>query len=439
MTANRPNLLKLLAPLAAFAVRLPGAHGASRPRATSTFHSAGPAWRPTSPRAPRPTSASPSSSAPRARASRRPGLRLARRRLPAEGPRHRRSLLLLARRAQLRRWRCAATRATSTPCWARGRWPDSATTSASSCVLACEAPPAGARARRVAPGDRRRPDRARPLRRRGATLQRMLDTKPNLTSYARVSYFRELNGDLEGALQSMRLAVSAGAAAPENVAYLQTLIGDLELQRNRPAAARTAYRVGAGPAARLCPRRRRARAGRQRGRRPGRRRPPAAAAWPGGFRSPATSSCSPTPTRPAGRSGRRRATSTWCARSSGCSRRPAQAGRGADRLRGHSRRPRAAVRLGRRLWAEAPSVRSADALGWALTRAGRPEAGLAWSERALRLGTPRAALPPPRWAGGEGRRAGRAGATSCGRRWPAARRSRRCRPATPRTALEALR
>ena len=31
-------------------------------------------------------------------------------------------------------------------------------------------------------------------------------------------------------------------------------------------------------------------------------------------------------------------------------------------------------------------MRSADALGWALTRAGRPEAGLRWAHRALRLG-----------------------------------------------------
>jgi Flp pilus assembly protein TadD len=47
----------------------------------------------------------------------------------------------------------------------------------------------------------------------------------------------------------------------------------------------------------------------------------------------------------------------------------------------------AAVKLGRRLWAEAPSVRSADALGWALTRAGRPAEGLTWARRALRLGS----------------------------------------------------
>jgi hypothetical protein len=49
--------------------------------------------------------------------------------------------------------------------------------------------------------------------------------------------------------------------------------------------------------------------------------------------------------------------------------------------------PREAVRLGRKLWADAPSVRSADALGWALTRAGRPREGLAWARRALRLGS----------------------------------------------------
>jgi hypothetical protein len=32
-------------------------------------------------------------------------------------------------------------------------------------------------------------------------------------------------------------------------------------------------------------------------------------------------------------------------------------------------------------------VRSADALGWALTRAGQPAEGLRWSVRALRLGS----------------------------------------------------
>jgi Flp pilus assembly protein TadD len=43
--------------------------------------------------------------------------------------------------------------------------------------------------------------------------------------------------------------------------------------------------------------------------------------------------------------------------------------------------------LARRAWASAPSVRSADALGWALLRSGRPHAALTWLRRALRLGS----------------------------------------------------
>ena len=46
-----------------------------------------------------------------------------------------------------------------------------------------------------------------------------------------------------------------------------------------------------------------------------------------------------------------------------------------------------ALALARRAWDRAPSVRSADALGWALTAAGRPRDGLAWAHRALGLGS----------------------------------------------------
>jgi hypothetical protein len=49
--------------------------------------------------------------------------------------------------------------------------------------------------------------------------------------------------------------------------------------------------------------------------------------------------------------------------------------------------PARAVALARRAWAEAPSVRSADALGWALTSARRPAQGLRWARRALVLGS----------------------------------------------------
>ena len=61
----------------------------------------------------------------------------------------------------------------------------------------------------------------------------------------------------------------------------------------------------------------------------------------------------------------------------------------------------------RRYWAAAPSVRSADALGWALTRAGRPRGACGWraARAAARLARP--GLPLPRRHGGRGRAAGR--------------------------------
>ena len=41
----------------------------------------------------------------------------------------------------------------------------------------------------------------------------MIDRRPNLAGYARVSYVRELRGDLPGAVEAMRLAVAAGGPA----------------------------------------------------------------------------------------------------------------------------------------------------------------------------------------------------------------------------------
>src|SRR5437879_3010916 len=69
-----------------------------------------------------------------------------------------------------------------------------------------------------------------------ATLQ-----SENLAPYARVSYLRELHGDLAGALAAMQDAVAAGGDEPENVAYVQSLLGDLQFQRGDLAAARVAY------------------------------------------------------------------------------------------------------------------------------------------------------------------------------------------------------
>jgi tetratricopeptide (TPR) repeat protein len=75
------------------------------------------------------------------------------------------------------------------------------------------------------------------------TLQHYVDVKPELSSYARVSYFRELHGDLAGALAAMRLAVSAGGGTAENVGYVQSLVGKLQFDGGDYAAAERAYRA----------------------------------------------------------------------------------------------------------------------------------------------------------------------------------------------------
>lgn len=75
------------------------------------------------------------------------------------------------------------------------------------------------------------------------TTNRLLSLKPNLASYARASYLSELNGDLPGAMEAMRLAVSAGAGSSESESYVQTLLGKLQIDRGSYGAAERSYRI----------------------------------------------------------------------------------------------------------------------------------------------------------------------------------------------------
>jgi len=217
------------------------------------------------------------------------------------------------------------------------------------------------------------------------TLQRMVNLKPNLDSYARVAYYRELRGDLDGASVALGLAASAGGEAPENVAYVQTLMGNIELAQGRTAQARRAFDSALAKV------------------------PGFAAAQAGlAHLDVAAGRIGPAIERLRGvverlplqehvvslgelelAAGRQRD-----------GRRTLELVRAQQRLLGdakvntdaelalfeadHGDRRRA-VELGRAAWANAPSVRSADALGWALTRAGNAREGLKYGRRALRL------------------------------------------------------
>jgi tetratricopeptide (TPR) repeat protein len=59
------------------------------------------------------------------------------------------------------------------------------------------------------------------------TIQAMVDLRPDLGSYARVSYMRELMGDRDGALAAMEQAATAGSGYAENVAWVHVQLGNL--------------------------------------------------------------------------------------------------------------------------------------------------------------------------------------------------------------------
>lgn len=61
----------------------------------------------------------------------------------------------------------------------------------------------------------------------------MIRRKPNLSSYSRVSYVRELMGDTEGAVQAMKMAVESGSPYAENTAWCLVHLGNLYLNSGK--------------------------------------------------------------------------------------------------------------------------------------------------------------------------------------------------------------
>jgi tetratricopeptide (TPR) repeat protein len=221
----------------------------------------------------------------------------------------------------------------------------------------------------------------------GRALQQMVDRRPDLAAYARVSYFRELHGDLDGAVRAMRAAVSAGGDVPENEAYVRSLLGALELQRGRLDAAAISFRAAVQAVPAYVP----GEAGLAKvdvahgdlGRAIRRLR--------------AIVARLPLPEHVVALAEAEQAAGRTAA-----SRRDLDLARAEQHLLTRSGvntdtetaifeadhgSPERAVSLARRAWKAAPSVRSADALGWALTRAARAREALPWAARALKLGS----------------------------------------------------
>ncbi len=73
------------------------------------------------------------------------------------------------------------------------------------------------------------------------TFQQMVDLRPDISSYSRVSYVRELYGDVPGAIAAMQQAATAGGPAPENAAWTHWQLGGLYFNSGRLADAEREY------------------------------------------------------------------------------------------------------------------------------------------------------------------------------------------------------
>ena len=221
-----------------------------------------------------------------------------------------------------------------------------------------------------------------------AAFDRMVSLRPNLGSYARVAYARELTGDLEGALEAMQLAREAAGGEPEPMAWSLVELSKLELTLGRVPQARRhvqqALRIFPGyPSARYELARVEIAAGRARS---------ATAA--------ARHAAEAVPTTAAvglfadllERAGRGRDARMQRATIQVIERLLRVNGVRVDLESAVYRSDRGleagrTVALARLARAERPSIYGDDTLGWALARAGRCGEALEWSTRALRLGT----------------------------------------------------
>ena len=70
---------------------------------------------------------------------------------------------------------------------------------------------------------------------------RMVRLRPDLRSYARISYLREIHGDMSGAIEAMQMAVNAGIPGSEERAWVQTTLGNLYLKTGNATAAQQAF------------------------------------------------------------------------------------------------------------------------------------------------------------------------------------------------------
>lgn len=78
-----------------------------------------------------------------------------------------------------------------------------------------------------------------------AAAQQLVDRHPNLAAYSRISYLRELHGDIDGAIASMQQAVDAGSGVPQDEVWSRELLANLDLTKGDQADAEDQFRRAA--------------------------------------------------------------------------------------------------------------------------------------------------------------------------------------------------
>jgi tetratricopeptide (TPR) repeat protein len=74
------------------------------------------------------------------------------------------------------------------------------------------------------------------------TLQRMLNGRPDLSSFSRASYLLELEGHIPAARRALQQAIESGAPARENTAWAYLYLGNLEFNQGHYRQAQRQYR-----------------------------------------------------------------------------------------------------------------------------------------------------------------------------------------------------
>jgi tetratricopeptide (TPR) repeat protein len=218
-----------------------------------------------------------------------------------------------------------------------------------------------------------------------SALDRLARLKPGVAAYARISYLRELQGDVHGALRAMRLARGAAVANPPAIAFSSALLGELALDLGRYDLARREFRTalaaqpGFGPAEEGRAHLLAAQGEYRRSIREYR------ALTRAGGADVAASLAAIEDATGRSRAARRHyaiAQRRFAAElESGY-----EADAGAVLFAADIGAARRAVKLGREVYRRAPSVTSAEAYAWALSGAGRQRASLRMSRRALATG-----------------------------------------------------